>query len=205
KFDEIYRIADRFVVFRDGELVGKGMVKETSQSDIVKLMVGRSVDQIFPKRETSIGGPVLAVEGLQHPTEFADISFELRKGEILGFYGLVGAGRSELMQAIFGITRPTGGSIALEGKTINPRSPAEAIEAGIVYVPEERGRQGVVIDLPIFQNVSLPSLSRTSRAGFLRMAEEFALARADTSPLDPRAASPHHVAGAPPGGTQQRG
>jgi rhamnose transport system ATP-binding protein len=204
KFDEIYRIADRYAVFRDGEAVGKGLIKDTSQSEIVKLMVGRSVDQIFPKRDTAIGAPVLAVQNLQHPTEFADISFELRKGEILGFYGLVGAGRSELMQAIFGITRPAGGSIVLDGKAINPRSPADAIGVGIVYVPEERGRQGVVIDLPIFQNVSLPSLHQTSRNGFLKLANEFKLAREFTERLDLRAASLSQDVGTLSGGNQQK-
>ncbi|TGS27822.1 ATP-binding cassette domain-containing protein, partial [bacterium M00.F.Ca.ET.180.01.1.1] len=89
--------------------------------------------------------------GLSHPTEFDDIGFELRKGEILGFYGLVGAGRSEVMQAIAGITRTSRGAISLDGKTIAPKSAADSIEAGIVYVPEERGKQGVVIGLPIFQ------------------------------------------------------
>ncbi|HHY51523.1 MAG TPA: sugar ABC transporter ATP-binding protein, partial [Alphaproteobacteria bacterium] len=205
KFDEIYRIADRFVVFRDGELVGKGLVRETPQSDIVRMMVGRSVDTIFPKRPVAIGAPVLTVHGLSHPTEFADISFELRRGEILGFYGLVGAGRSELMQAIFGITRPSRGSIALEGRTINPRSPADAIAAGIVYVPEERGRQGVVLALPIVANVSLPSLRRTStRAGFLRPAKEFALAREYATRLDLRAASLSQEVGTLSGGNQQK-
>ena len=204
KFDEIERIADRFVVFRDGELVGKGELKGTSRNEIVRMMVGRSVDQIFPKRPAEIGAPVLTVSGLSHPTEFADISFELRRGEILGFYGLVGAGRSEVMQAIFGITKPSHGTIALAGKAITPRSPAEAIEAGIVYVPEERGRQGVVADLPIVQNVSLPSLSRTSQRGFLRMAEEFALAREYTSRLDLRAASLSQDVGTLSGGNQQK-
>jgi rhamnose transport system ATP-binding protein len=204
KFDEIERIADRFVVFRDGELVGKGELKTASRNEIVRMMVGRSVDQIFPKRPATIGEPVLTVSGLSHPTEFADISFELKRGEILGFYGLVGAGRSEVMQAIFGITKPSNGSIALAGKTINPRSPAEAIEAGIVYVPEERGRQGVVADLPIVQNVTLPSLTRTSRRGFLRMAEEFALAREFTSRLDLRAASLSQDVGTLSGGNQQK-
>jgi rhamnose transport system ATP-binding protein len=167
-------------------------------------MVGRSVDQIFPKRPAEIGEPVLTVSGLSHPTEFADISFELRRGEILGFYGLVGAGRSEVMQAIFGITKPSHGTIALAGQTINPRSPADAIEAGIVYVPEERGRQGVVADLPIVQNVTLPSLTRTSRRGFLRMAEEFVLAREYTSRLDLRAASLSQDVGTLSGGNQQK-
>jgi len=162
KFDEIYRIADRYTVFRDGEMVGEGLLKDTGQNEIVRMMVGRNVDHIFPRRDPKIGAPVLSVSGLSHPTEFDDIGFELRKGEILGFYGLVGAGRSEVMQAIAGITRTSRGAISLDGRTIAPKSAADSIEAGIVYVPEERGKQGVVIGMPIFQNVSLPSLARAA-------------------------------------------
>ncbi|TPI30033.1 sugar ABC transporter ATP-binding protein [Mesorhizobium sp. B3-2-1] len=204
KFDEIYRIADRYTVFRDGEMVGEGLIRDAGQSQIVRMMVGRSVDHIFPQRKAEIGAPVLSVSGLSHPTEFNDIGFELHKGEILGFYGLVGAGRSEVMQAISGITRTSGGTITLEGKAIAPKSAAEAIEAGIVYVPEERGKQGVVIGLPIFQNVSLPSLARTSKSGMLRLAEEFSLARSFTERLDLRASSLSQDVGTLSGGNQQK-
>jgi rhamnose transport system ATP-binding protein len=204
KFDEIYRIADRYTVFRDGEMVGEGLLAGTSQNDIVRLMVGRAVDHIFPKREPNIGAPLLTAENLSHPTEFEDISFELRQGEILGFYGLVGAGRSEVMQAIAGMTRPSAGGITLDGKAIAPRSAADAIEAGIVYVPEERGRQGVIIGMPIFQNVSLPSLGKTSKSGVLRLAEEFALARTYTERLDLRAATLSQDVGTLSGGNQQK-
>ncbi len=204
KFDEIYRIADRYAVFRDGEMVGKGLIKDTSQSDIIKLMVGRNVDHIFPARSPTIGAPVLEVKDLSHPTEFDSISFTLHAGEILGFYGLVGAGRSEIMQALFGLTKPSRGTITLDGKPLNSASPADAIEAGIVYVPEERGKQGVVVDLPIFQNVALPSLKKTSRNGFLQLAEEFALTRQYTQRLDLRAASLSQNAGTLSGGNQQK-
>jgi rhamnose transport system ATP-binding protein len=204
KFDEIFRIADRYTVFRDGEMVGEGLLAETDQDAIVRLMVGRAVDHIFPPRQASIGAPVLSVSDLSHPTEFDGNSFELRKGEILGFYGLVGAGRSEVMQAIAGITRTSRGAITLEGAAIAPKSAADSIEAGIVYVPEERGRQGVVIGLPIFQNVSLPSLKRTSKSGVLRLAKEFALARAYTERLDLRAASLSQDVGTLSGGNQQK-
>ncbi|CAN7259557.1 sugar ABC transporter ATP-binding protein [Devosia sp. LjRoot16] len=204
KFDEIYRIADRFTVFRDGEMVGKGLIGETPQNDIIRMMVGRSVDHIFPQRAPAIGDTVLKLDGLSHPTEFDDIGFELRRGEILGFYGLVGAGRSEVMQAIFGLTRTSRGAMTLDGAPFEPRSPADAIAAGIVYVPEERGKQGVVVDLPIVQNVSLPSLKKTSRQGFLRMAEEFALTRKYTERLDLRAASLSQNAGTLSGGNQQK-
>ncbi len=204
KFEELYRIADRYTVFRDGEMVGKGLIRETPQDEIIRMMVGRSVDHIFPERTPAIGAPVLRLDGLSHPTEFADIGFELRRGEILGFYGLVGAGRSEVMQAIFGLTRPSGGTMSLGGQPFAPRSPADAIAAGIVYVPEERGKQGVVVDLPIFQNVTLPSLQRTSRHGFLRLAEEFALTRQYTERLDLRTASLSQAAGTLSGGNQQK-
>ncbi|MBF0677975.1 MAG: sugar ABC transporter ATP-binding protein [Devosia sp.] len=204
KFDEIYRIADRYTVFRDGEMVGKGMIADTPQGEIVRMMVGRSVDQIFPKRETAIGEPVLAVEGLGHPTEFENISFAVRKGEILGFYGLVGAGRSEVMQAVFGMTPVSAGSMTLEGRAIAPKSPADAVEAGIVYVPEERGKQGVITGEPIFKNVSLPSLGKTSRSGFLRMAEEFKLSRTYTGRLDLRASSLSQNVSTLSGGNQQK-
>jgi len=204
KFDEIYRIADRYTVFRDGELVGSGLLKDTDQNAIIKMMVGRSVDHIFPKRDAQIGAPLLEVKGLSHPTEFDDISFTLKSGEILGFYGLVGAGRSEVMQALFGITKPSGGTISLGGATIAPASPADAVNAGIVYVPEERGKQGVVIGMPIFKNVSLPSLKRTSKSGVLRLQEEFALARTYTERLDLRASSLSQDVGTLSGGNQQK-
>ena len=204
KFDEIYRIADRFTVFRDGEMVGKGMIRDTSQSEIIRLMVGRSVDHIFPQRVRTIGAPVLEVTDLSHPTEFDGIGFTLHAGEILGFYGLVGAGRSEIMQALFGLTRTSRGAVRLDGKPLQVRAPADAIEAGIVYVPEERGKQGVVVDLPIFQNVALPSLNRTSRNGFLQLAREFALTRQYTQRLDLRAASLSQNAGTLSGGNQQK-
>ena len=113
KFEEIERIADRYAVFRDGEMVGEGFLKDASRDEIITMMVGRSVDHIFPERRPRIGPPILICDGLSHPTEFEDISFELREGEIFGFYGLVGAGRSEVMQALAGVTRPSRGAITL--------------------------------------------------------------------------------------------
>jgi rhamnose transport system ATP-binding protein len=204
KFDEIFRIADRYCVFRDGEGVGAGHIGETDHNTLVRLMVGRSVDQIFPKTKAEIGETVLTVSGYSHPTEFEDISFELRRGEILGFYGLVGAGRSEVMQALFGITRPSMGKVGINGSEAVIRTPSDAIVHGIVYVPEERGQQGTIVGLPIFQNVTLPSLSKTSRNGFIRLAEEFKLARDYTARLELRAAALDRDVGTLSGGNQQK-
>ena len=204
KFDEIFRIADRWTVFRDGQFVGEGRMADVTEARLVQMMVGRAVDQIYPKRPATIGEPVLTVAGYSHPTEFEDIGFTLHRGEILGFYGLVGAGRSEVMQSLFGITKPSKGACRIEGSVRVIRSTAEAVDAGIVYVPEDRGKQGAVKGLPIFQNVTLPSLGRTSRAGFLQLAEEFALAREYTRRLDLRAASLDQDVALLSGGNQQK-
>jgi rhamnose transport system ATP-binding protein len=204
KFDEIFRIADRFTVFRDGAFVGDGMIADIDENALVKMMVGRSVDQIFPSRAHDVGDEVLKVVGYAHPTEFADITFSLNRGEILGFYGLVGAGRSEFMQSLFGITKPSKGVCRINGNISVIRSPADAVKNGIVYVPEDRGKQGAIIGLPIFQNITLPSLARTSRNGFLRLAEEFKLAREYSERLDLRAASLDQDVGNLSGGNQQK-
>ena len=204
KFDEIFHIADRYTVFRDGAFVGDGKIADLNEDDLVKMMVGRSVDQIFPPRQHQKGKPVLEVSGCAHPTEFENINFTLHEGEILGFYGLVGAGRSEFMQALFGITKLSQGEITIDGKPHPIHSPADAIEAGIVYVPEDRGQQGTIRPLPIFQNVTLPSLNRTSRNGFLQLANEFALTREYTKRLELRAASLDVPLATLSGGNQQK-
>jgi rhamnose transport system ATP-binding protein len=204
KFDEIFRIADRYTVFRDGAFVGDGLIADIDEDALVKLMVGRSVDQIFPPRVHDVGEDVLQVVGYDHPTEFADIGFTLKRGEILGFYGLVGAGRSEFMQALFGITKPSKGVTKINGNIRIIRSPADAVKNGIVYVPEDRGKQGAIIGLPIFQNITLPSIGRTSQRGFLRLAEEFKLAREYAERLDLRAASLDQDVGNLSGGNQQK-
>ncbi|WP_181703919.1 sugar ABC transporter ATP-binding protein [Chthonobacter albigriseus] len=204
KFEEVWRIADDFAVFRDGKAVGAGALAEVGHNDLVKLMVGREVTQVFPKQQVAIGPTVLEVRDYSHPTEFDSVSLTLRRGEILGLYGLVGAGRSEVCQSIFGVTRPARGSLVLEGREITVRSPADAIAAGIVYVPEERGRHGAITAMPIVENISLPSLARTARKGFIRMAEEFALARRYAERLDLRASSLSQPVGTLSGGNQQK-
>lgn len=204
KFDEIFRLADYYTVFRDGEMVGNGLIAETSSAELVERMVGRAVDSVFPPRTNVLGETIMQVEGYSHPTEFADISFTLNRGEILGFYGLVGAGRSECMHALFGITRPSAGTMTIKGKTLIPQSPADAIARGLVYVPEDRGRQGAITALAIVDNIALPSLHTTSRNGFVRMASEYALARQYTQKLELRAAALDQAVGELSGGNQQK-
>jgi rhamnose transport system ATP-binding protein len=204
KFEEIFRIADEYAVLRDGRSVGSGRVAEANPTRLISLMVGRSVDHVFPKVTVPLGEIVFSVAGLSHPTEFADISFDLRRGEILGFYGLVGSGRSEIMHALFGVTRPSAGRISLDGKEISIRSPSDAVDAGIVYVPEERQRQGAILALPVFENITLPSLHSITRRGFLDLAREFGVARKYAARLDLRASSLSQEVGTLSGGNQQK-
>ena len=204
KFEELDRVADDYAVFRDGRTVGAGRMGDVDHAALVRMMVGRSVDQVFPKGVPDIGDEVLSVAGYSHPTEFDDISFTLRRGEILGVYGLVGAGRSELCQSLFGVTAPSRGAVALDGRALAIRSTADAIRAGLVYVPEERGRHGAVLAMPIVENATLGCLGAVSRRGFLRAAEEFALARRYAERFDLRAASLSQPVGTLSGGNQQK-
>lgn len=204
KFEEIFRVADRWLCLRDGEHVGEGSISEASPPQLVRLMVGRSIDQVFPKREVPIGEVALEVKSLSNATEFADISFTLRKGEILGLYGLVGAGRSEAMQAVFGISRPSAGEVALQGRPLSIRTPADAIAAGIAYVPEDRQVQGAVLPFGVRENTTLASLFRHARTGFLSLGSEISDTRRLGTRLSVKAASWDQKLQELSGGNQQK-
>lgn len=204
KFDEIFTIADRYVVYRDGTFAGEGMISDVTEAELVEMMVARSVSETFPKQTVAIGEPMMTVENLNHPTEFADINFEVRAGEILCFYGLVGSGRTEIMQALFGLSKAATGNVHINGKAVTIRSPADAIKAGLVYVPEERQQQGVILDLPIFQNISLPQLGRLNRWGLLNETREYDVARAYGERLNVKTSSWDQKVGNLSGGNQQK-
>ena len=204
KFDEIFRLSDRWVCLRDGEKVGEGLTRHVREADLVRLMVGRPIDQVFPKREIAFGETVLEVEGLSNATEFEDVSFALRRGEILGFYGLVGAVRSEAMQSLFFITRSTRGSVRLAGRALRVSDPADAIAAGIAYVPEDRQQQGALLGLGIRQNTTLASLRRHTRGGLLSRPSERAETRVLGNRLSVKAAHWEQLLGELSGGNQQK-
>ncbi len=204
KFDEIFRVADSFVCLRDGEKVGEGAISSVTESRLVSLMVGRPIDQVFPKRDIAIGNVVLKVKDLSNATEFADISFDLRKGEILGFYGLVGAGRSETMQCLFGLTAPTKGTVLLNGQIVSLTSPEKSIAAGISYVPEDRQQQGAILPLSIRDNVTLVSIDQHVRGPFLNRVSEQNAVRALGQRLDVRAAHWEQRVADLSGGNQQK-
>ena len=167
-------------------------------------MVGRPVDQVFPKRDVPIGDVVLKVEGLSNATEYADVSFELRRGEILGLYGLVGAGRTEAMQGLFGITPTTRGTVTLDGRRLAIGSPADAIAAGISYVPEDRQEQGAILSLGIRENVTLANLAKHVRGLFLSRRSERDETRSLGRRLAVKAANWEQRLGELSGGNQQK-
>ena len=204
KFDEIYAVADRYAVLRDGQCVASGALADMGEAELVALMVGRSVGEVFPQGSAAPGATVLEVERYNHPTEFCDISFSVRRGEILGFYGLVGAGRSELMQALFGLSARSSGGLRIDGAAVTVHSPGDAIAHGIAYVPEDRQHQGAHLSLPILHNITLPILSRI---GFLlrgRRGKETAIARRFCAQLELKAAHFSQQVSELSGGNQQK-
>jgi rhamnose transport system ATP-binding protein len=160
KFDEIFAYADTYAVLRDGEMVGAGQIAQTSSDALVRLMAGREVGALFPKTQAVQKNIMLEAKNFSHPTEFNNISFSVKSGEILGFYGLIGAGRSEVMQAIFGLNPDAMGALQIDGLDVKIRSPADAIKHGLVYVPEDRQHSGAILEMSILQNISLASLER---------------------------------------------
>jgi rhamnose transport system ATP-binding protein len=204
KFDEIFAVADRYTVMRDGEFVGTGRIGETSEQQLISMMVGRAVTQTYPKQAATIGATVLEVQGLSHPTEFDAIDFQVRRGEILGFYGLIGAGRSEVMQALFGLTAPSRGTVLLDGKALEIRSPDDAIASGIAYVPEDRQHQGAHLSMTIRDNVTLPQLRKFGLWLLGKSAQELALTRSYSERLEVKAASFDQTVAELSGGNQQK-
>jgi rhamnose transport system ATP-binding protein len=182
RLDEVRALADRVSVLRDGELVATRKAAEISGGELIRLMVGRELQAIFPKRAVPIGDVVLRTEGLgcratgSGTTAVKNVSLEVRAGEILGLAGLVGAGRTELARILFGLTPADEGSIRLGGQTVWIEAPADAVRLGIAYLPEDRRRHGVIPEMPVAANVTLAILRAVTRAGLLDPEKERAIA-----------------------------
>jgi rhamnose transport system ATP-binding protein len=202
--EDVFSIADRVTILRDGRRVASEPTSELTIDATVRHMVGRPLEAFFAKETASIGEVVLDVQGLSRAPAFSDVSFDLHSGEILGFAGLVGAGRSEVARVLFGIDRSDRGVIRVGGSPLQIDSPATAVANGIVYVPEDRHRQGLILELSIAMNVALPNLQRTSRLGFASARRERELARGLFSRLRIKAPSVDTVVGALSGGNQQK-
>ncbi len=164
RLEEIFEICDRVTVIRDGHYISTKDVDKTDKDELVADMVGRKMDNYYPKTETPIGEELLRVENYYDEGFLENISFHVRKGEILGFAGLAGAGRTELMQSICGITGKAAGKVYLNGEEIHCKNYVEAMNKGIVYVSEDRGKYGLIVDLSVERNISLPQLDRLKKA-----------------------------------------
>ncbi len=178
RLEELPRLADRVTVLRDGRTVGTHPMSEVDHARLIKLMVGREVASVYPPRDVRIGEPVLEVDRLTSTgAGIHDVSLTVRQGEIVGLAGLVGAGRTELARVLFGLEAIDSGTVRLGGRLLAPRSPAEAIAAGVAYLPEDRRRHGVILDLPVSANLTLATLSYVSHRGLIDRSEESAVAR----------------------------
>ena len=204
KMPEIFSLSDRITVLRDGRMRGTLATQEASEDEITRLMIGRSLQNYFEHAEVALGDELLRVEGLVVPGYVKNVDFSVRKGEVLGLYGLIGAGRSECMEAIFGVRRKTAGRIFWQGKEITIHSPRDAIALGMGLVPEDRKRQSLVLGLSCQDNMTMALMRR---AGMLRLQDRggernvYDLFKAK---LDIRAASPATPVGALSGGNQQK-
>jgi rhamnose transport system ATP-binding protein len=177
RLNEIFTICDTATVMRDGAVVHDGAIADLTPDEMVRRMVGRELGALFPKQEAEIGEPVLAVHRLTREGVFFDISFEVRAGEIVALAGLVGAGRSEVARAIFGIDRADAGHVAMGGTRLPAGRPQAAMRAGMAFVPEDRRLQGLVMDLSIARNATLTRMKALSRLGLIRAGAENRLAR----------------------------
>ena len=204
KFDEIFEICDYYTVLRDGQYIGEGYLRETTQDEIIKMMIGRTIGHMFPKKESHVGDEIMRVENLSQLGAFQNVSFNLHKGEILGFFGLVGAGRTEVMRTIFGVDKRSGGTITIQGKQFNPRGPEEAMRLGIGFVPEDRQRQGVILSMSIAKNITMPQLQHLCKFGITNAKREMEVTKTYGEKMEIRAAGWHVDADTLSGGNQQK-
>ena len=204
KFEEIFDICDTYTVFRDGQMVGEGNVTDASVGGIINLMVGRSLDQLFPKGEAAIGESILEVENLSRIGFFKNVGFQLHKGEILGFFGLIGAGRTEVMRVLFGIDKASGGTVRLKGKKVHFSRPKDAMRAGIAYIPEDRHEQGTILDMSITDNITLPKIDDLAHFGVLDRKAERILANDFAKKIEIKSAGLSVNTSTLSGGNQQK-
>jgi rhamnose transport system ATP-binding protein len=205
RLDEVFALADRITVLRDGESVATRAAAEVTRPELIAMMIGRELASVFPKRPVPLGDTALEVRGLsQRAAGVHDVSLTVRRGEILGIAGLVGSGRTQLAETIFGLTPADAGEIVVRGAPTRIGSPSDAIGAGIAYVPEDRRQHGVVLDMSIAANASLASLPRVSRLGLIDRAAERASADGYVERFRIKTPSIQAEVGTLSGGNQQK-
>jgi ribose transport system ATP-binding protein len=204
RMDEVFRVADRITVLRDGRHIETRPASAFTRGELIALMVGREIDTAVKRSNNAIGQVILEARGLHLGRRVRDVSLALRAGEIVGLAGLVGAGRTEAAEILFGAAQPDSGTILLDGKPVHFRSPADAIHAGIAYVPDDRKGAGLVLTLPVSTNLVLAGLERVAHAGVLSIKAIRETVAAWTQRLNIRAASPQMNIELLSGGNQQK-
>jgi len=204
KMEEIYSVCDRVTVLRDGQFIYTGEVADVAEKDLIFMMVDRDVSELFPKQDSEIGDVLLEVRNLTVEGKFHNISFELHRGEILGVAGLMGAGRTELVEAIVGIRQLDSGQVFLKGEAIKNRMPGDAIERGIAMVPEDRKKDGVFLRLDVKNNILMSSFNKCCKGLSIRKELEEKYVDEYKEKLDIKASSPNQICKNLSGGNQQK-
>jgi ribose transport system ATP-binding protein len=204
RLDEVFEVADRITVLKDGELIGTMRTQDTDENQLIKMMVGRTLGEFYPRRANKPGEELLTVTSLGRVGSFSDVTFSLRRGEILGLFGLVGSGRTQVARCVFGADRATAGEILLEGRLVRPNSPRDAVEAGVALLTEDRKRDGLVMSCSIRDNASLAIMQQVSRWGVLNTARRDELVQAKVGELAVHPAQISRLVRQLSGGNQQK-
>lgn len=204
RLDEVFELSDRVTVLKDGEVVSSLKTVATNKEELIKLMVGRDLGEIYPHRTSQKARPLLEVRNLNCDGKFHHVNFTLHEGEIIGFAGLVGSGRTEVAKCIFGADRFSGGEILLEGKPVSLKSPAKAIANGIAFLTEDRKKDGLFLDVNIGQNIIAPSLARFNKFGVMARKKESAAISNMIKKLGVKPADPSRLVRYLSGGNQQK-
>lgn len=204
RMEEIFELCDRITVLRDGSYIGVKNIPETNMNEIVKMMIGREIGERYPSRDVKIGKEVLKVKGLTRKGTFHDVSFSVRAGEVLGVSGLMGAGRTEIMQAIFGNLSYESGTIEIDGKEVKISNPRQAMEHGIGFITEDRKTEGLMLDKSIRENISLCNLGRISKSSVISKEAENDMVAEAIKDLHIKCFGPFHECNNLSGGNQQK-
>ena len=204
RFEDMYRLSSRVTVLRDARYIGTWDTDSISSEKLIEAMVGRKIEQLFPGKTATPGDALLRVTGLSKTGYFQDISFSVKKGEILGFTGLVGAGRTEVFQTLFGIMPYDRGRIVMDGQEVTIKTPVDAVDLGIGYLPEDRQVQGLLLDWSIDRNITLPTLGQLAAKGWLRPKQEASLSQRLARKVNVKAPSVFSNVNTLSGGNQQK-
>ncbi len=204
RFEDMYRLASRVTVFRDSQYIGTYDVDGITNADLIKAMVGREITDMYPKPDVEIGKEIFRIEGMSRTGYFKNVSLNVHAGEIVGLTGLVGAGRTEVMEAVCGITKADSGKVYLDDKLCHIRQPIDAMKEGIILLPEDRQREGLILSWGLGDNVTLPIQSQLARTGFINHAKEKSVAKRYLEEVDTKAVSIYDKASSLSGGNQQK-